>query len=133
MLNKTFIKNNKEIVSLYFYLKFGSARAQCYKTFLSAICNKQQCLPCQAFPAQSNKYLSIVRKLINYGQKSFITKAPLKVYIKRCSSLGQAPGLTHKHYTRLERLARDKHFSTWRKYVNYGRKKVYSTSPTCQT
>ena len=38
----------------------------------------------------------------------------------RCSSLGQAPGLTHKHQTRLERLARDKHSSLLQKSVNYG-------------
>jgi hypothetical protein len=40
----------------------------------------------------------------------------------RCSTLGWAPGLTHKHYTRLEKLARDKHLL--RKSVNYGQKKV---------
>jgi len=33
------------------------------------------------------------------------SKAPL-----RFSTLGYAPGLTHKHYTRLARLARDKHY-----------------------
>jgi len=30
-------------------------------------------------------------------------------------------GLTSKHYTRLERLAKDKHSSLLRKSVNYGR------------
>jgi hypothetical protein len=44
-------------------------------------------------------------------------------YPERCS------GLTCKHYTRLERLARDKHSSLLRKSVNYGRKKFYSTGP----
>ncbi len=44
----------------------------------------------------------------------------------RCSTLGYAPGLTHKHKTRLGRLARDKHSSLLRKSVNYGRKKFYS-------
>ncbi len=36
---------------------------------------------------------------------------------------------THKHYTRLQRLARDKHSSLLRKSVNYDRKKFYSTGP----
>ncbi len=48
----------------------------------------------------------------------------------RCSTLGQAPGLTDKHYTRLERLAKDKHSSLLRKSVNYGHKKFYSTDPS---
>ncbi len=47
----------------------------------------------------------------------------------RCSTLGQVPGLTRKHQTRLERLARDKHSSLIRKSVNYGCKKFYGTGP----
>ncbi len=47
----------------------------------------------------------------------------------RCSTLGLAPGLTHKHYTRPAILARDKHSSLLRKSVNYGRKKFYSIGP----
>ncbi len=35
--------------------------------------------------------------------------------------------LTHKHQTRLERLARDAHSYLLRKSVNYGRKQFYST------
>jgi hypothetical protein len=38
-------------------------------------------------------------------------------------------GLAHKHYSRLERLARDKHSSLLRKSVHYGGKKFYSTGP----
>ncbi len=45
---------------------------------------------------------------------------------ERCSTLMQATGLTHKHYVRLERLARDKHTSKLRKFVNYRRKKFYN-------
>jgi hypothetical protein len=41
----------------------------------------------------------------------------------RCSILGYAPGLTHKHQIKLERLA----FSLLQKSANYSRKKVYST------
>ncbi len=42
------------------------------------------------------------------------------------------PGLALKHWTRLEKLARDKHSSLLRKYLNYGRNKFYSTGPRCQ-
>jgi hypothetical protein len=41
------------------------------------------------------------------------------------TSLGYAPGLTHKHKTRLERLARDKHTSFLHTVINYGRRKFY--------
>ncbi len=37
-----------------------------------------------------------------------------------------SPGLTSKQ---LERLARDKHFSLLRKYINYSRKLFYCTGP----
>ncbi len=45
------------------------------------------------------------------------------------ASFGKAPGLTHKHQTKLERLASDKHSSLLRKSVNYGRKKFYGLAP----
>ena len=56
-------------------------------------------------------------------------KAPPQVgAAERCFSwIGSC--LTCKHYTRLERLARDKHSSLLRKSVNYGHKKFYNTSP----
>ncbi len=46
-----------------------------------------------------------------------------------CSNLWLAPGLIHKHYTRLERPARDKHSSLVQTFVNYGRKKFYKVGP----
>ncbi len=44
-----------------------------------------------------------------------------------CSTLGQAPGLTHilKSQTRLESPAKYKHSSLFGKIVNYGRNKFY--------
>jgi hypothetical protein len=45
----------------------------------------------------------------------------------RCSTVGLAPGLTHNHETRLELLAKNKHFSLLQKSVNYGRKTFYNT------
>jgi hypothetical protein len=44
----------------------------------------------------------------------------------RYSPLGQAASLAHKHYPRLEMLARVIHSSLLRKFVNYGRKKFYN-------
>ncbi len=42
------------------------------------------------------------------------------------ASLRLAPDLSHKHLTRLEKLARDKHSSLIRKFVNYGWKKFHN-------
>ncbi len=39
--------------------------------------------------------------------------------------LSGAPRLTHKHYTKLERLAKDKHSSLLQKSVNCDRKMFY--------
>ncbi len=52
---------------------------------------------------------------------------PRVVHLKGASTW-VGPGLTHKHKTRLERLAKDKHLSLLQKSVNYGRKK-FSTRP----
>ncbi len=43
---------------------------------------------------------------------------------ERCSPW-VGSGLTHKHQTRLERLARDNHSKLIQKFVNYGHKKFY--------
>ncbi len=39
------------------------------------------------------------------------------------------PGKTHKHKTRMERLAKDKHSSLLQKFVTYGRKKFDRIGP----
>jgi hypothetical protein len=44
----------------------------------------------------------------------------------KCSTLGYASGLTHKHQTRQERFAKDKHSSLLRTLVNYGHKTFYN-------
>jgi hypothetical protein len=44
----------------------------------------------------------------------------------RCSTLGYVSGLTHKHQTRLERFAKDRHSCLLRTLVNYGRKTFYN-------
>jgi hypothetical protein len=43
---------------------------------------KLDCLSLASFPAYSNKHSSLVRKLINYVQKSFITLTPRLRVIK---------------------------------------------------
>jgi hypothetical protein len=40
--------------------------------------------------------------------------------------------LTHKHYTRLEKLAREKHSSFLQKSVNYGQKSFINLAPDCE-
>jgi len=40
-----------------------------------------------------------------------------------------APGLNHKHWTRLERLARDRYSSSLHTYSNYINKKFYNFGP----
>jgi hypothetical protein len=66
-------------------------------------------------------------------QRSLMIAGKARVYPSeapcRCSTKEKAPGLTHKHVTRLERLTRDKHSSLLRKFVNYGRNKFYDTGP----
>ncbi len=50
----------------------------------------------------------------------------------RCSILGKDPCLTYKHYTGLERIARDKHSSKLLTFVNYWLKKFYNIGPWCE-
>jgi len=42
----------------------------------------------------------------------------------RCSFLGKAPGLTHKHKTKLDRPSVDKYFRLWSSFVSYKWNKV---------
>jgi hypothetical protein len=45
------------------------------------------------------------------------------------STIIPAPGLAHKQYARLEKLASDKLFSFLQKFVNYARKKFDNIGP----
>jgi hypothetical protein len=47
----------------------------------------------------------------------------------RSSTPGKAPGLAHKQWTRLERLARSKHSSLLQEFSTYSRKKFYNIGP----
>ncbi len=98
------------------------SRGLYYKTFyarnLHILVISKSVYPWQAFPALSD-VCGEARSL------------PQSVAHERCfTRVGSA--LTCKHQTRLERLARDKHFSLLRESVNYDRKKFYSTGPRCK-
>ncbi len=82
-----------------------------------------------------DQHSSLLQKSVNYGQKKVYNIGPMLETLDRtntltflpdcfvrCSTLGYAPGLTHKHQTRLAILARGKHSSLLRKSVNYGQK-----------
>ncbi len=79
-----------------------------------------------------DKHSNLFKTFVNSGRKKFFegkagaypSETPL-----RCTTLGWASSLTHNQMTRLERLARDKHFSLLRKFVIYGRKKFYIIGP----
>ncbi len=49
---------------------------------------------------------------------------------ERCFTL-VGPGLACKHWTRQERLAREKHSSLLQTSINYDSEKFYSTGPRC--
>jgi hypothetical protein len=49
----------------------------CFVRSLRIFARRYSFSPRQAFPVHSNKHSSLVRKFINYGQKSFITLAPV--------------------------------------------------------
>jgi hypothetical protein len=86
--------------------------------------------------------------LVNYGQKKFCNIGPWtqcyktfyghilsifmqvepRAYPKLCITW-VCSCLTHKHYTILERLARDKHSSSLQKFITYGCKKFYNICP----
>ncbi len=55
---------------------------------------------------------------------AYPSEAPFK-----CSILEWAPGLAHKQSTSMERLAKNKHSSLLRIFVNYGQKKFYNIGP----
>ncbi len=82
------------------------------------------------------RHSSLLQKFVIYNRKKihnivtcgqcYETFYGRKFRLFWCSTLGQAPGLTHKHQTRLERLAKDKHSTLFKKFVTYGRKKIHN-------
>ncbi len=96
-----------------------STRCRRYNTFYGRESRifviSQTICPWQTFPVQSN-----------------VGGAYLRAVPFRCSTLGQAPLLTCKLKTRLEKLARDKRYSLLREFVTYGRKKFYNIGPRCR-
>ncbi len=110
-----FSNNMKFKLILYAYVAilFFLIQGLYYKTYygcnLCILVKSQSVCSWQAFPAQS---------ILAGKAGAYPSEAPFK-----CSTLGQFPGLTHKHQTRLEKLTRDKHSSLLRKYINYSRNK----------
>jgi hypothetical protein len=103
-----------------FFTRIGvQARGLHYKTFygrnLRIFIISWSVCPWQAFPAWSNN--------CGWGQEPTLQPSTWKVL--HSGRLWPYP----QHWTRLERLARDKHSSSLGKNVNYGCKKFYSTDP----
>jgi hypothetical protein len=85
-------------------------------------CRRRRCRP-------SRTPCRVFWRTLRYSHRFFppdaaLPKDAIQVLHSRAGS-----GLTCKHKTRLERLAKDKHSSLLRKYVNYGCKKFYNTGP----
>ncbi len=59
---------------------------------------------------------------------AYLSETPFK-----CSTFGWAPCHTHKHWTRLERLASDKHSSLLPTIVNYRRNFIITLAPIHNT
>ncbi len=85
------------------------AKAQCYKTF--NVCNFNELEFVTGKPFKPG--LMFVGK-----SRFYLCEAPF-----RSSTLGQAPRLTHKHQTRMEEPARNKHSSLLHTWANYSCKK----------
>jgi hypothetical protein len=58
--------------------------------------------------------------------KCLLTLANFSSLVQR---LLVGPSIAHKHWTRLEKLAVDKHFGLLQKSVNFGPNKLYSEGP----
>ncbi len=80
-----------------------------------------------------DKHSSLLQTFFNYGQPSLMFVGKAVPYLIeepfRCSTLGQVPGLTHKHQARLDRLARDKHSSLLQTFFSYGNNIFLTLSP----
>ncbi len=94
-------------------------RGQCYKTFFV-----------------HNLRIFVISQSVCLGnpfQPSLMFACKAEAYpseaLFRCSTLGQAPGLTRKHQTRLQKLARDKHSNLLQKSVNYRQKSFITLAP----
>jgi hypothetical protein len=85
--------------------------------------------------AQYNKhFMSVMYEYSGLFQPSPMFLGKARVYQKstlqvfKCSTR-LVPGISHKHYTRLEKLAREKQVSLLGLFVNYDNKKFYSIGP----
>ncbi len=111
------------------------SRGQCYKTFLvcdlhifvlsSTVCRTR------LEKLTSDKHSILLRIFVNYRQKSFITLTPganvIKLFsVRDLQIFVLSPTVS---WTRLEKLARDKHSVLLRKFVNYRQKSFITLTP----
>ncbi len=68
--------------------------------------------------------------LVKPFQSSLMFADKVRRVPERCSIV-IASGLAHKHKTKLEKLARDKHSGSIRIFVNYGVKSFVTLGPDC--
>ncbi len=85
-------------------------RTQCIKTLNAR--NLRMFVPGRPFQ---------LRLIFESKSRTYLSETPFG-----CSTIGQAPALTHKHQSRLKEPARNTHSSL---FVNYGRKKLYNIGP----
>ncbi len=66
-------------------------------------------------------------------QRSIMFAGKAEAYLNetsfRCSTLAEAPGLSRKHYTRLEMFAKVKNSTLLLKFVNYGQNFFITLGP----
>ncbi len=73
------------------------------------------------------KYCQPILMFVDKARSLLLSGASERNFIHLGSSL------TSKNYTRLERIARDKHFSILQKSVEYGQKQSYNIGPNAFT
>jgi hypothetical protein len=74
-----------------------------------------------------DKHSSLLQAFLNFGLR-IVNITGLITFQLLYSRVGS--GLTHKYWTKLKRLAKDKRSSFLRKSINYSRDKFYDTGPT---
>ncbi len=62
----------------------------------------------------------------------YVVFVPVRPFQPSLMFLSKVPGLTHQHYTMLEKPAKDNHSSRLRAWVNYGHKRFYNFEPKQQ-
>ncbi len=100
-------KHNSFLGPFISYEENKLLRIRClFSTLLTIGLNKLECCSWQSFPAFSNIFIRL-------------DPTPIRVKRTRCSTLGPAPGLTHKHKCRMEKPDRNTHSSLLGPFISY--------------